>query len=118
MRMGTQWRETQRDHNLDASEALRALPDRRFPEWEVTMLSYAAMPMADGWFERQGMIIPARRGARRGMIKRHLPHLYAKYGALRSMSELARYGRGYAMGDKDRQVAQNLHEFVSKAIAW
>ena len=64
------------------------------------------------------MIIPTRHGARRSMIKRHLPHLYAKYDALRSMSEFARYGRGYTMSDKDRQVAQNLHEFISKAIAW
>ena len=52
------------------------------------------------------------------MVKKYLPHLYEDYGRICIMSEDARYGEGYAMGDAERQEARAIHERISGAIPW
>ena len=50
------------------------------------------------------------------MVEKHLPHLYEDYRRICSMSEDARYGEGYAMGDKERQKARAIHVATDAAI--
>ena len=63
--MGPQWRERQWRHNLEAAEALRRSREEGFADWEVTMRFYAAVPLVNGWFERQDMAVPTKHHARR-----------------------------------------------------
>ena len=117
--MTPRWRKVQRDHNLEAGAALRSARDGMgFPDWEVTVLFYAALSMVNGWFELRGLDVPARHTARRDMIKRHLPHLHKNYNELRSLSEDARYGHGHDMDDRHHKRARELYNSVSDAIPW
>lgn len=52
------------------------------------------------------------------MVKKHLPHILEDYGRICIMSEFARYGKGYAMGDRERQEAREIYERISGAISW
>ena len=65
--MGPQWRERQWGHNLEAAEALRRSREEGFAGWEVTMRFYAAVPLVNGWFERQ--VWPFRQSTMRGAAK-------------------------------------------------
>ena len=116
--MGPQWREAQWKHNLEAIKALCASREGGFVDWEVTMLFYASMSLVNGWFERRGLIVPTTHYSRRRMVEKHLPHLYEDYGRICIMSEDARYGEGYAMGDQELQEARAIHERISRAIPW
>ena len=82
------------------------------------MRFYAAMSLVNGWFERRDLNVPTGHRLRRRMVEKHLPHLYEDYGRICIMSEDARYGEGYAMGDKERQEARAIHERISRAIPW
>ncbi len=52
------------------------------------------------------------------MVKKHLPHLSEDYCRICFMSEAARYGKGYAMGDAERQEVRAIHERIAGAISW
>ena len=82
------------------------------------MRFYAVMSLVNGWLERQGLGVPASHHTRRRMVKKHLPHLSEDYCRICFMSEDARYGKGYAMGDAERQEARAIHERISRAIPW
>ena len=116
--MGPQWREMQWCHNLEAADALRDSRKGGFVDWEVTIRFYAVMSLVNGWFERQGLGVPTSHYSRRRMVKKHLPHLFNDYRRICFMSEAARYGRGYAMGDAERQKARAIHERIARAIPW
>ncbi len=116
--MGPQWRERQWDHNLEALMALHGSREGGFVDWEVTMLFYTSMSLVNGWLERQGLGVPKRHHPRRHMVEKHLPHLSEDYWRICTMSEDARYGEGYAMGDAERQEARAIHERISGAIPW
>ena len=75
--MGSQWREAQQRHNLEAADALRGSRKDGFADWEVTVLFYAAMSLVNGWFELRGLGVPTRHHARRRMVEKHLPLLCA-----------------------------------------
>lgn len=116
--MGPQWREAQWRHNLEAADALRGSRKDGFADWEVTVLFYATMSLVNGWFERRGLGVPTGHHPRRRMVKKHLPHILEDYGRICIMSEFARYGKGYAMGDRERQEAREIYERISGAISW
>ena len=116
--MDPKWREVQWRHNLGAAEALYGSQAGRFVDWEVTMLFYAVMSLVNGWFERRGLNVPTTHYSRRRMVKKYLPHLYEDYGRICTLSEIARYKKGYAMGDAERQKARAIHERISGAIPW
>lgn len=52
------------------------------------------------------------------MVKIHLPHLFKDYCRICTLSESARYKRGYDMGDAERQKAHAIHGRISRAIPW
>ena len=52
------------------------------------------------------------------MVKTHLPHLFEDYTDICTLSELARYGQGYAMGSTERREARSIHDRISSAIPW
>ena len=52
------------------------------------------------------------------MVEEHLPHLFKDYGRICTLSEDAGYGEGYAMGDRERQKARDIHGRISRAIPW
>lgn len=52
------------------------------------------------------------------MVEKHLPHMRMDYERICTMSEDARYGEGYAMGDRERQEAREIYERISGAISW
>ena len=116
--MSPQWRERQWGHNLRAAKVLRASQEGEFADWEVTMRFYASMSLVNGWLERRGLDIPTRHYSRRRTVKKHLPHLSEDYCRICTLSEVARYGKGYVMGDKERQEARAIHERISRAIPW
>ena len=116
--MGLQWRKVQWMHNLEALVALHGSREGGFVDWEVTMLFYTSMSLVHGWFERRGLGVPTMHSTRRRMVEKHLPHLSEDYCRICFMSEAARYGKGYAMGDKERQKARAIHERISGAIPW
>ena len=116
--MGPQWRKVQWRHNLEATAALRVSREGGFADWEVTMLFYTSMSLVNGWFERRGLIVPTTHYSRRRMVEKHLPHLYEDYGRICALSEIARYKKGYAVGDKERQKARAIRERISGAIPW
>ena len=116
--MGSQWRERQWRHNLKAAETLRRSREDGFADWEVTMRFYAVMSLVNGWLERHGLDVPTKHYARRYAVKRRLPHLLKDYRRICIMSEDARYGKGYDMGDRERQEARAIHERVSRVIPW
>ena len=116
--MGPQWREKQWKHNLEAAEVLRTSRNKGFADWEVTAQFYAVMSLVNGWLERQGLNVPTGHRTRRRMVEEHLLHLFKDYGRICTLSEDARYGEGYAMGDQERQKARDIHERVSRAIPW
>ena len=108
-----QWR-----YNLEAAEVLRGSRECEFVDWEVTMRFYASMSLVNGWLERQGLGVPTSHHPRRRMVKKHLPHLSEDYCRICFMSEAARYGKGYAMGDAERQEVRAIHERIAGAISW
>ena len=116
--MVPQWKKVQWGHNLEAAEVLRCSRTGRFVDWEVTMLFYASMSLVNDWLERRGLNVPTMHYARRRMVKKYLPHLYEDYGRICALSEIARYKKGYAMGDTERQEARAIHERISRAIPW
>ena len=116
--MGPQWREKQWRHNLEATEVLRTSRNGGFADWEVTAQFYAVMSLVNGWLERQGLVVPTGHRTRRRMVEEHLPHLFKDYGRICTLSEDARYGEGYAMGNRERQKARDIHERISRAIPW
>ena len=116
--MGSQWREKQWKHNLEAAETLRRSRADGFAYWEVTMRFCAVMSLVNGWLGRHGLGVPTKHYARRRAVKRRLPHLFKDYRRICIMSEAARYGNGYVMGDRERQEARAIHERVSSAIPW
>ena len=116
--MVPQWREKQWGHNLAAAEALRRSQEGGFADWEVTARFYAVMSLVNGWLERHGLGVPTGHRVRRRMVEKHLPHLSRDYCRICTLSEAARYGKGYAMGDSERQKARAIHERISAAIPW
>ena len=97
---------------------LRRSREDGFADWEVSIWFYAAMSLVNGWFERQGLDVPTKHYARRRAVESRLPHLFEDYRRICIMSEDARYGEGYDMGDRERQEARNIHERLSRAIPW
>ena len=55
---------------------------------------------------------------RRRMVEKHLPHPSRDYCRICTLSEAARYGKGYAMGYSERQKARAVHGRISAAIPW
>ena len=116
--MGPQWRERQWSRSMAAAEALRGSRAGGFADWEATMWFYAAMSLVNGWLVRHGLDVPTRHYARRRMVKKHLPHLFKDYCRICTLSEAARYKKGYDMGDAERQKARAIHERIAGAIPW
>lgn len=103
---------------MAAAEALRRSQEGGFADWEVTARFYAVMSLVNGWLERHGLGVPTGHRVRRRMVEKHLPHLSRDYCRICTLSEAARYGKGYAMGDSERQKARAIHERISAAIPW
>ena len=82
------------------------------------MLFYAVMSLASGRLGQRGLGVPTRHAARRRMVKTHLPHLFEDYADICTLSELARYGQGCAMGGTERREARGIDDRIPSAIPW
>ncbi len=110
------WRRLQIDYNAGARERLAKSDGTRLWAWEIVMMFYEIVIAVDRYADARGMPVPKTHGARRAVVRRHLPRLVKPYNDLYGLSLVARYCDGYAMTEMSWRKAARCREVLARSI--
>lgn len=101
--------------NRETYEFLHAKTPRHIG-WEIPIIFYGVMHLADYYLVQRGRPQPLYHGERKDAVRAHIEEITDDYMSLHDLGVTARYVLGHAMCAKDLEVTRRLAGSITKTL--